>query len=87
MSAEHVERLPQDATRCRILGVDAEGVEHVYDEERHRVVALDSRGIHAQYQLGTDDLPDWMEYIDDKRGWAAEQWVGWRLSRALFSGE
>ncbi|MFB6113611.1 MAG: hypothetical protein ABEJ58_05860 [Halodesulfurarchaeum sp.] len=84
-----VEPLPQTATRCRLLGIDQDGTEHVHDRDRNRVVALDAEGIHAQYLL--DDLDqtvhDWMHFVADRRGWAIEQWVGYKLAEALFRPE
>ncbi|MFW5905620.1 MAG: hypothetical protein ACOCUO_02110, partial [archaeon] len=75
----------QTETRCRILGIDVEGVEHVHDRERNRIVALDASGIEAQYDLDEldNDAADYMHWIDEERGWAKEQWLGYKWVEAL----
>lgn len=82
---EDLRPLDQDQTRCLILGIDANGVEHVYDKDRNRVVALSREGIDVQYDFDAvePDKRDWMHYVDDRRGWAKEQWVGYKWAEAL----
>lgn len=79
----------QTDTNCRVLGVDAHGVEHVHDRERNRIVALNGTGIEVQLNL--DDQPgglaDWMAYVAERRGWQVEQWVGHRWARAFANVE
>lgn len=80
----------QDETRCRVLGVDAEGVTHVHDTERDRIVAVSEAGIEVQVDLTTCDgksAATWMVYVDEKRGWAHEQWRGYKLANAVFGGD
>lgn len=78
--------LDQDQTRCLIFGIDTQGVEHVYDRERERIVALDASGIDVQYALADvdGDKRDWMHYVAEKRGWMLEQWTGYKYAEALF---
>lgn len=77
--------LSQRATRCRILGIDGDGWEHVYDQERGRVVVVSEHGIDHQFDLSLSEkeLADWMRFVDRKRGWWKEQWVGYKYAAAL----
>lgn len=86
MPPEHLRPLDQDQTRCQILGIDSEGIEHVYDPDRNRVVALDREGIEVQYDLDAVGARkrDWMHYVEQRRGWDFEQWVGYKYAEALF---
>lgn len=80
------EVIHQTETRCRILGVDGEGWHHVYDLDRERVVVISREGIGFQDdidRLPIDDLGDWMDHVEDQRGWLHMQWRGHLLARAI----
>lgn len=82
---DKLQPMRQDRTRCRILGIDVEGYEHVHDQDSNRIVVLDDTGILVQYNLDAleQDASDWMHYVDDRVGWAKEQWLGYRWVEAL----
>lgn len=78
-SGDSILAMDQNETRCRILGIDENGYEHVHDKERNRIVVLDRTGIDVQYDLEDleNDVDDWMKYVQERRGWAKEQWLGY----------
>ena len=84
---DELQPLDQTATRCKILGIDDQGAEHVYDPDRERVVALGPDGIHVQYDITPEQKSTWMAYVSSERGWAHEQWLGWRLKGVLFGSK
>lgn len=54
-----------------VIGIDRFGYEHVYDDERERVVVLDSRGIDTQidwHEFPGETTADWERYVADVRG-------------------
>jgi len=79
--------LDQTQTRCLILGIDGAGCEHVYDRDRERVVVLDHNGIDHQRELAEGEKARWMAFVSEQRGWRKEQWVGYKLRRAVWGGK
>lgn len=60
---DHVARQP-------IVGVDAEGATHRFDSytDTVYVIAADGSVDHVE-QLDPGQLPAWVDYVADKRGW------------------
>lgn len=81
-------RTRQNETRCRVLGIDGDGWEHVFDTERRRIVVLSAHGIDHQVDIEAADgeLEDWMKFVAVKRGWLHEQWIGYKLADAAWGG-
>lgn len=55
------------------LGVDSEGLHHVYQTRLKRVIIVDPQreyeGRQAVQPLGGKTVDDWMSFIEGKRGW------------------
>lgn len=81
-------RTRQTDTQCRVLGIDGDGWEHIYDSERERVIVISELGIDYQLALHDSDgnLADWMKFVAAKRGWLHEQWVGYKLAEVAWGG-
>ena len=87
-SGNDLQPAPQPASRYRILGIDREGYEHVYDGQG-RITVTDQDGRLDRVEDISDshkDVADWMHFVDEERGWAKEQWIGYRLVEAVFGG-
>lgn len=64
----------QRAFECSIMGIDGEGYLHVYDDERDRVVVVDEDGIDETQDLDGYRTGHWLEYVEDVRGWARQDY-------------
>ncbi len=53
------------------LGIDGEGCEHVYHVAANQVVVNDGREIDHRQPLAGRPLGDWMEHVEEARGWDA----------------
>jgi len=63
---------PTDLERIATLplvGVDGEGAEHHFDQYADDVYVLQNGDVEHVEELGAGQLPEWVDYVADKRGW------------------
>lgn len=80
-----------ETTDAPTFGVDADGRLHRYDTHRETIFVTDRAGrvTHAEEAVPREQVPLWIQYVDDSRGWVDQWWhddfgaVFGRLSAAL----
>ena len=61
---------PERIARKPLLGVDGDGAEHRFDRCRHTVYVVGANdAIEHVEQLRPGQLPAWVSFVADRRGW------------------
>jgi len=55
--------------RSFTIGTDAEGKDHHYYRPADTVVVYDADGVHHRQRLDGRPITEWVEFVDDERGW------------------
>lgn len=52
-----------------LVGIDAEGCQHVWHVDANQVVVSDGRRLEYRQHLGDRPLGDWIDHVVEARGW------------------
>ena len=64
------EVLPLEIVRRKpIVGIDAEGSTHHFDAIRRRIYVVTDDEIEVTENIGERHLKEWIDYVDEQRGW------------------
>ena len=64
------EVLPLEIVRRKpVVGIDGEGSTHHFHAVRRRIYVVTDDEIEVTQHIGERHLKEWIDYVDEKRGW------------------
>jgi hypothetical protein len=73
--------------RAGVFGIDSEGNKHTFDPVRAQVIVRDGDDVGHVEQLARERVPEWIEFVEQQRGWSGVWWTADNLHDALEARE